>query len=113
MEMPMAGLLVVVTLIVAIAQIPLLLVTIPMVVWLFVVKAPLAAALWSVFLILVGSLDNILKPIFMGKNADVPMLVVFLGAIGGFIAFGFLGLFLGSIILSLGYKLYFAWLNTD
>lgn len=111
MGMPMAGLWVIITLIIAIAQIPLLLVTIPMVVWVFVVKAPVAAVLWSVFLLLVGLLDNVLKPVFMGKGTSVPMLVVFLGAIGGFVAFGFLGLFLGSIILSLGYKLYLLWLN--
>jgi predicted PurR-regulated permease PerM len=45
----------------------------------------------------------------MGKDADVPMLVIFFGAIGGFIAFGFMGLFLGAIILSLAYKLYVTW----
>jgi predicted PurR-regulated permease PerM len=46
----------------------------------------------------------------MGKGAVVPVLVVFLGAIGGFMAFGFIGLFLGAIILSLAYKLYVTWI---
>ena len=46
----------------------------------------------------------------MGKGTDVPMLVIFLGAIGGFMAFGFIGLFLGAIILSLAYKLYGTWI---
>ena len=50
---------------------------------------------------------------FMGKGANVPMLVIFLGAIGGFMAFGFIGLFLGAIILSLAYKLYQTWVSTE
>ena len=45
----------------------------------------------------------------MGQGSDVPMLVIFLGALGGFMAFGFIGLFLGSIVLSLAYKLYLTW----
>jgi len=47
----------------------------------------------------------------MGKGAPVPTLVIFLGAIGGMIVSGFLGLFIGAIVLSLGYKLFIAWVN--
>jgi predicted PurR-regulated permease PerM len=47
----------------------------------------------------------------MGKGSDVPMLVIFLGALGGFAAFGFIGLFLGAILLSLAYKLYLTWVS--
>ncbi len=49
----------------------------------------------------------------MGKGAPVPMLVIFIGAIGGFILLGFMGLFTGAIILSLGYKLFMLWLHND
>jgi predicted PurR-regulated permease PerM len=49
----------------------------------------------------------------MGAGASVPMLVIFLGALGGFITYGFLGLFFGAIVVSLGYKLYLTWLETD
>jgi predicted PurR-regulated permease PerM len=62
-------------------------------------------------MLIVGVSDNILKPIMLGKGAPVPMLVVFLGAIGGFMSTGFIGLFTGAIILSVGYKLLQAWLN--
>jgi predicted PurR-regulated permease PerM len=55
--------------------------------------------------------DNILKPWLMGKGAPVPMLVIFLGAIGGMIMSGFIGLFTGAIILSIGYKLVLVWLG--
>ena len=54
--------------------------------------------------------DNILKPIMLGKGAPVPMLVIFLGSIGGFFLNGFVGLFVGAIVLSLGYKLFIAWI---
>jgi predicted PurR-regulated permease PerM len=59
-----------------------------------------------------GLIDNLLKPLIMGKGSSVPMLVIFLGAIGGFMAFGFIGLFLGAILLSLAYKLYVTWVAT-
>jgi predicted PurR-regulated permease PerM len=110
-DIPLAGVWIILILIFAIAQLPVLLIIIPIIIWLFAFKEPLPAVLWTIYLLAAGLLDNILKPILMGKGAAVPMLVIFLGAIGGFIAFGFLGLFLGAIGLSLGYKLYQTWLN--
>jgi predicted PurR-regulated permease PerM len=52
-----------------------------------------------------------MKAVIFGRGASVPMLVIFLGAIGGFIAIGFLGLFIGAVVLSVGYKLFEAWLQ--
>jgi predicted PurR-regulated permease PerM len=49
----------------------------------------------------------------MGRGVDVPMLVIFIGAIGGFMRSGIIGLFVGAIIFALGYKLFLAWLNAD
>ena len=66
-----------------------------------------------VWLILVMLSDNFLKPILLGRGAPVPMLVVFLGSIGGFISMGFIGLFIGAVILSLGFKLFQAWLKNN
>ncbi len=110
-NIPLAGVWIIIALILAIAQVPVMFVTIPVIIWLFAFKEPLPAVIWSIYLLVVGALDNVLKPILMGRGASVPMLVIFLGAIGGFIVYGFLGLFLGAIILSLGYKLYLTWLN--
>jgi predicted PurR-regulated permease PerM len=56
-------------------------------------------------------MDNFLKPILLGRGAAVPTVVVFLGAIGGFLAMGLIGLFVGAVILSVGYKLFLAWLG--
>jgi len=109
-DIPLAAVWIILILIMAISQIPVLLFNIPMIIYLFAFKDPLPAALWSVYFLVMGLIDNLLKPLIMGKGTDVPMLVIFLGAIGGFMAFGFIGLFLGAIILSLAYKLYGTWM---
>jgi predicted PurR-regulated permease PerM len=57
--------------------------------------------------------DNFLKPILLGRGAPVPMLVIFLGSIGGFISMGFIGLFIGAVILSLSFKLFREWLKIN
>lgn len=65
-----------------------------------------------VLALLLGWCFLILKPILLGHGAPVPIPVIFLGAIGGFMATGFLGLFVGAIVLSIGYKLFMSWLAT-
>lgn len=70
-----------------------------------------AAIMWSVYFLLSGLSDNILKPLLLGKGALVPMLVIFIGVIGGFIMSGFIGLFVGPIVFSIGYKLFVAWME--
>jgi predicted PurR-regulated permease PerM len=72
----------------------------------------LTATLLAVWLGITLISDNILKPLLLGRGAPAPMLVVFLGAIGGFISSGFLGLFLGAVILTIGYKLFMVWLDS-
>ncbi|HDZ40990.1 MAG TPA: AI-2E family transporter [Bacteroidetes bacterium] len=110
-DIPLAAVWIIILLIMTIAQIPAILFNIPLIIYLFAFMDPLPAALWTVYFLLMGLIDNILKPIIMGKDANVPMLVIFFGAIGGFIAFGFMGLFLGAIILSLAYMLYVKWVE--
>jgi len=95
----------------AVLQIPPLLVVLPVAVYLFSERSTGAAIGWTVYLLLGGFSDNILKPVLLGKGAPVPMLVIFLGVIGGFMLSGFVGLFTGAIIMSIGYKLFIAWIN--
>jgi predicted PurR-regulated permease PerM len=108
---PHAGLWALIVMILAILQLPPLLVVLPVIIYLFSAMSPIAATLWTVYLLLAGASDNILKPILLGKGAPVPMLVIFLGAIGGFMLSGFIGLFTGAIVLSIGYRLLMAWLD--
>jgi predicted PurR-regulated permease PerM len=56
-------------------------------------------------------MDNVLKPMLLGRGVAVPVAVIFLGAIGGFVAMGLIGLFIGAIVLSVGYRLFLAWLE--
>ncbi|MEZ5196733.1 MAG: AI-2E family transporter [Bacteroidales bacterium] len=108
---PYAGLWALLCLILSIIQIGPAPVIIPVIVYLFTISETWIAILWTIALVLVMISDNIMKPLLMGKGAPVPTLVIFLGSIGGFIASGFMGLFLGAIVLSLGYKLFIAWVN--
>ena len=73
----------------------------------FVTGPAVVFLVWSIF---VSALDNILKPILLGRGVEVPMAVIFIGAIGGFISSGIIGLFVGAVVLVLGYKLFLAWL---
>lgn len=110
---PLAGLWIVVCLVLAIVQVGLLPVSIGVIIYIWSHASTTTAVLLTIWMIFVGVIDNILKPIMLGKGAPVPMLVVFLGAIGGFMSSGFIGLFTGAIILSVGYKLLQTWLNTS
>jgi predicted PurR-regulated permease PerM len=58
-------------------------------------------------------IDNVLKPILFGRGVKVPMLVIFMGAIGGMLTMGIIGLFLGAVALALGFELFVAWLDDD
>ena len=61
--------------------------------------------------IAVGLSDNVLKPLLLGRGLQVPMLVIFMGAIGGFLLDGIIGLFVGAVVLAVGYTLFRAWLD--
>jgi predicted PurR-regulated permease PerM len=87
------------------------LVLIPAVVYILATASSTKAVVFLVWCIFVAVMDNVLKPILLGRGAVVPILVVFLGAIGGFVVLGIIGLFVGAIVLSVGYKLFLAWIE--
>ena len=89
------------------------LVLIPAVIYLFAVASTTKAVIFLIWCVLVGVLDNILKPLLLGRVVDVPMIVILLGAFGGFFAMGIIGLFIGAVVLSVGYKLFLAWLKEE
>jgi predicted PurR-regulated permease PerM len=109
---PYAGIWTLFVFILAVLQLPVILVVIPVAIYLFAEKELLPAILWTIYLLLAGASENIFKPLLLGKGAPVPMLVIFIGVIGGFIFSGFIGLFTGAIIMSIGYKLFVTWINT-
>jgi len=64
-----------------------------------------------VLLVVAGMADNVLKPLLLGRGVDAPMPVVLLGALGGMATNGILGMFIGATLLSIGYRIFMAWVN--
>jgi predicted PurR-regulated permease PerM len=110
---PAAGVWAFLCLFLAIVQIGILPVVVGVIIYAFMKMATLPAVLLTVYLVVVALGDGPLKAILLGRGAMVPMPVLFIGAIGGFIWIGFLGLFIGAVLLSLGYKLLEAWMGGE
>lgn len=109
---PGAGLLALICLFLAIIQVGPLLVLIGAVIYVFQTAATTTAVIFTIWCVFVGTIDNVLKPLLLGRGVKVPMLVIFLGAIGGFLSMGIIGLFVGSIVMVLGYTLLMLWMET-
>lgn len=110
---PAAGLWAFLCLVLAIIQIGVGPVIIPVIIYAFAKMSTLKAVLLTIWLLLVALADGPVKAVLLGRGAAVPMLVIFLGAIGGFVSFGFLGLFIGAVVLSVGYRLFETWLQEE
>ena len=110
---PGAGLWAGAVLVLAIVQLPPILILGPIAVWVFSVMDGLPATIFLVFAIIVSASDAFLKPMFLGRGVDVPMLVILIGAIGGAMSQGIIGLFIGAVVLALGYELLTAWMAPD
>lgn len=108
--LPGAGLWAVIFLLAAVLQVGVL-VLVPAVIYMFTISGISKAVIFLVWCLIVALVDNVLKPLLLGRGVAVPITVVFLGAIGGFVAIGIIGLFIGAIVLSVGYKLFLAWLD--
>jgi predicted PurR-regulated permease PerM len=99
--------------ILAIVQIGAAIVLLPVIIWIWIDKDFTTALLLTLFLVVVGILDNVLKPLVMGRGLTTPTLVIFIGVVGGTLAHGIVGLFIGPIILSLAWELTVAWIRAD
>jgi predicted PurR-regulated permease PerM len=110
---PAAGLWALLCLILSIAQIGTAPVLIPVIIYLFYNANTFTAVAFLIWCIPLSLMDNILKPILLGRGVKTPMAVIFIGAIGGLLSSGVIGLFIGAVILSLGYNLFLLWLDTD
>ena len=108
---PAVGLLALIVLILCVVQLGPSLISIPAILYMYSTAEVLPATIFAVWTLVITFIDSILKPLIFGRGASVPTWVIFLGAIGGMIAYGIIGLFIGAVVLSVGYKLYEAWLN--
>jgi len=108
--LPGTGLWAVIFLIAAVLQVGIV-VLVPAVLYAFATHSTSYAVMFLIWCVVVALMDNILKPILLGRGSQVPIAVIFLGVLGGFITMHIIGLFVGAIILSVGYKLLIAWLD--
>lgn len=110
---PGAGLWALLILIVAIVQLPPILVLLPVAIYVFSAASTTTAVIFLIWSILVSGSDAVLKPLLLGRGVEVPALVILIGAIGGMILSGIIGLFVGAVVLALAYQLGAAWLNSE
>ena len=114
MDIPAAGVWALLCLILAVVQIGAFSIIIGAAVYVFMTNDSTAVAvLFMIWSVAIGFMDNVLKPLVMSRGINVPTVVIFVGAIGGFMSSGIIGLFTGSVILVVGYSLFQAWLNNS
>ncbi|MEM8562847.1 MAG: AI-2E family transporter [Pseudomonadota bacterium] len=110
---PAAGVLALVVMVVGIVQAPALLVTIPVIAYLWTSgdASTTMNILYTIYLFVGGLADNVLKPLLLGRGVDAPMPVILLGALGGMVTGGIVGLFIGAVFLAVGYQLFMEWVD--
>jgi predicted PurR-regulated permease PerM len=109
---PGAGILSLLAMGLGVLQVPVLIVTLPAIIYAFAVKSTTVAILFTVWFIISGVSDAVLKPMMIGHGLEVPMPIILLGVIGGVIAYGLVGLFVGAVLLAVGYVLFREWLDS-
>jgi len=112
--LPAAGILALLVLLLGIMQIPASLISLPTIIYVFSSNdSTTVSVMFAVYTFVAGSVDNVLKPMMLGRGVDAPMPVILLGALGGMATGGIIGLFLGSVMLALGYQLFMAWVYSE
>ncbi|WP_018342569.1 AI-2E family transporter, partial [Cytophaga aurantiaca] len=108
---PLAGVWTIICLLLSIVQVGIVPLALPIVIYMFYTSDVVTASLLGVWLALIYLMEHLLKPVLLGKGAPVPMPVIFIGVLGGFVAAGFIGMFLGAVLFSIAYKLFLVWLE--
>ena len=112
MGIPGAGLLALAVLLLGIMQLPVTLITLPVIGVVFATQGATAATItFAIYSLIAGLSDNVLKPLLLGRGVDVPMPVVLIGALGGMVVSGIIGLFIGPVLLAVGYNLFWQWVG--
>lgn len=110
--LPAAAIFALLVLIFAIVQLPPIIAMIPAIAIVFSTSETTPAIIFTVYSVIVAMSDSFLKPLLLGKGLETPMLVILIGALGGMILMGMLGLFIGPVILAIAHQLYTAWVST-
>ncbi|UCG88205.1 MAG: AI-2E family transporter, partial [Gemmatimonadota bacterium] len=111
---PAFGIWTIIVLILAVIQLPPFLVLLPVAIWYFTATDnAVVAIIFLVWCLLVSTSDTFLKPLFLGRGLDTPMPVILIGAIGGLMLHGIIGLFVGAVVLAIGYELFKGWMQEE
>jgi predicted PurR-regulated permease PerM len=113
MGIPAAAVWSAIILFLGIAQLPAIIVIGPIIAWAYSQYDGTSATIFTVWMLLAGFSDTVLKPMLIGRGLDIPMPVILIGAIGGMISSGIIGLFAGAVVLSIWYKLFATWLEQE
>lgn len=110
---PFTGIFSMIVLLLGIVQVPAAIVTLPAIayIWISDGYGTGAAVTYTVLMVVGSMVDNVLKPIMLGRGVDAPMPVILLGALGGMASAGILGMFIGAIFLALGYQIFMGWVK--
>ena len=108
---PGASLLTLASLVLGIIQIGPVLVVVPVIIWVWTTMETTTALLFTAYMIPVNLMDNVLRPLVMGRGLNTPTVVILIGLIGGTISLGLTGLFLGPIVLAVIWELLVAWIR--
>jgi predicted PurR-regulated permease PerM len=110
---PAAGVLALVVMFLGILQVPALIVSLPAVAWLWLAGdgSTTSNVVFTIYLVVAGMADNVLKPLLLGRGVDVPMLVILIGALGGMVTGGIIGMFVGGVLLAVSYQVFMEWVD--
>ncbi len=109
---PFAGMFVALVFILCVAQLGPIIALLPCVIWLYAAGSTGRATVLLVVMILAGTVDNVLRPLLIKKGADLPLLLIFAGVIGGLLWLGIIGLFVGPVILAVASRLLDGWIES-
>jgi predicted PurR-regulated permease PerM len=110
---PFAVFLMAIMFVLCIAQIGPILVLVPAVIWVYWSGDTLWGTVLLVWSLIVGLMDNFMRPILIKRGADLPLLLIFVGVVGGLLAFGLIGIFVGPVVLAVVYTLLQAWVADE
>jgi len=110
---PGAPVLTLIVFILALVQVPAILVVLPVIIYVFSVESTTFAVIFTIYELVSGMSDNVLKPMLLGRGVEIPMLVILIGSIGGMILMGMVGLFVGAVVFALAYQIFNDWMKMD
>jgi len=114
-DIPAAGVLALIVLLIGILQLPALIITLPVIGYLWWAGGDSGTmnVIYTVYLVVAGAADGFLKPLLLGRGVEAPMPIILLGALGGMVSSGIIGLFIGAVLLAVGYQIFMEWVDRD